>query len=58
MTSDFTLTPTALKVVRNLAGLVSEDLIARALGCSRYQLERIAQQHCISLKRDDQAGVR
>lgn len=56
--TDFTLTPTALKVIRNLAGYVDKALIARAVGCSEYQLERICREQQVSLKRDDAVGVR
>lgn len=57
--TDFTLTPTALKVIRNLAGRADRSLIAKALDCPVHTLEALCQQHCISLKRDEeQTGVR
>lgn len=56
--TDFTLTPTALKVIRNLAGRVEPALIARALDCSEHQLERIAREQQVSLKPDEPEGVR
>lgn len=57
--TDFVLTPTALRVIRNLAGREDDSVIVRALGCSKFQLERICREHMISRKRDDEhAGAR
>lgn len=56
--TDFILTPTALRVIRNLAGREDDSVITRALGCSRFQLDRICREHRISLKRDDEREAR